>query len=484
MDNLQGLESVLTTPSPFGQTNRTMPDSIYTQANVLLGVLLLLICSRSPLAQDMAWFTDAAGATPFKQPLRMNDATTDRFILGRSFFSVPWVEAPSATTARDGLGPHFNANACSSCHKDNGSANTLDAEGQPTRALVFKLTQPDGHAQRPNLNDRGTPFHGNLPDPVYGTQIGINGNGKVKPEARTRLHTESVLFRYPDRQQMTLSRFHPYLTQLAYGPLNGNTVISLRQPPALAGLGLIEQVPDSGILAWADAQDANGDGISGRPNWLDRPGTPARRLGRFNWKASEASIYGQVANAAAHDIGLTNPLYPEEQCQAAQSDCRSAPRGRDTPQGSLDLPEFRLRAIAAYVAEHKAPQPIRLDARARQGRKLFIQIGCTACHRRNLTTGSGLAFHPYTDLLLHDMGSGLADGRPEFSADGREFRTAPLWGMGARLRAGERFLHDARAADSEQAILWHAGEAEMAQQAFIQLNQGQRASLLHFLEQL
>lgn len=183
-------------------------------------------------------------------------------------------------------------------------------------------------------------------------------------------------------------------------------------------------------------------------------------------------------------MGLTNPLYPEELCQAAQTDCLDASRGRDSPRGSLDLPEFRLRAIAAYVAGHKAPQPVRLDAQAQQGKQLFKQVGCATCHRQTLTTDSGLVFHPYTDLLLHDMGAELADGRPEFSAEGREFRSAPLWGLGARLRARERFLHDARAANPEQAILWHGGEAETAQQAFIHLNQGQRASLLHFLEQL
>ncbi|MEJ2676627.1 MAG: di-heme oxidoredictase family protein, partial [Acidihalobacter sp.] len=430
------------------------------------------------------WFTDAHGAHPFAQPLEMHDAAFDQFILGRSFFSIPWVEAPSATTARDGLGPHFNANTCMSCHAEGGGGHTLGKGGRPLRALVFKLTQPSRHAQRWKIDNIETPFHDSVPDPVYGVQIAINGNGRVKPEAQTKLRIERIPFTYPDGRMVSLTLFHPYLERLAYGPLDKDTVISLRQPPALVGLGLVEQVPPSEILAWADPQDSNRDGISGKPNWLNPPGATHRILGRYNWKASEATVVGQIANAAAHDMGLSNPLYPQELCLPAQQDCRAAPRGRKTPHGSLDLPSFRLHAIAAYVVGHKAPQPVSLDARALRGKRLFNEMRCAACHRATLTTKQGVAFHPYSDFLLHDMGKRLQDGRPEFLAGEREYRTAPLWGLGGRLRAGERFLHDARAATPEEAILWHGGEAEAARKRFIELDADQRAALLHFLEQL
>ncbi|GAB6039616.1 di-heme oxidoredictase family protein [Endothiovibrio diazotrophicus] len=450
----------------------------------LCGALAWLVLSHAAADEPSTWFTDAAGPRPFAQPIAMDDAAYDRFILGRSFFSIPWVEAPSATTARDGLGPHFNANTCASCHVDNGGGQTLDEHDQPLRTLVFKLTQPARHAQRGGIDNVETPFHDSVPDPVYGVQIAINGNLKVQPEALPRLRIEERPFTYPDGERVTLTTLQPVLERLAYGPLAEGTTLSLRQPPALIGLGLIERVPDREILAWADPQDEDGDGISGRPNRLGPPDGQSTTLGRYNWKASEATVVGQTANAAAHDIGLTNPLYPREQCQPAQADCLRAPRGRATPQGDLDLPELRLHAIAAYVSGHKAPQPVRLDARAAAGKTLFGELGCTGCHRETLTTDEDVAFHPYSDLLLHDMGEDLKDGRPEFLASEREYRTAPLWGLGGRLRAGERLLHDARAATPEEAILWHGGEAAASQRRFTELERAQRASLLHFLEQL
>jgi len=451
---------------------------------IYASAVVWMLLSTFAIAGPSEWFTDAAGAHPFAQPVAMDDAAYDRFILGRSFFSVPWVEAPSATTARDGLGPHFNANTCASCHVDNGGGETLGDDRQPLRALVFKLAQPERHAQRGEIDNIETPFHDSVPDPVYGVQIAVNGNFNVKPEARSLLRVEEIPFTYPDGQTLTLTAFRPYLERLAYGPLAEETAISLRQPPALVGLGLLERAPDRQILEWADPRDANHDGISGRANWLDPPDQERKTLGRFNWKASEATVLGQSANAAAHDIGLTNPLYPRELCQPAQPDCMAAPRGRATPQGDLDLPEVRLQAIAAYVVGHKAPRPTRLDARATEGEGLFRELGCTCCHRETLTTTDRIGFHPYSDLLLHDMGGQLRDGRPEFLAGEREYRTAPLWGLGGRLRAGERFLHDARAATPEEAILWHGGEAEASKNRFTELERERRASLLHFLEQL
>ncbi|WP_166738822.1 di-heme oxidoredictase family protein [Psychromonas algarum] len=429
-------------------------------------------------------FTDAGGSKPFSHAIKMNDSAFDQYILGRSFFTIPWVEAPSATTARDGLGPHFSSNTCVSCHINNGSAPTISNENQPLRSLVFKLTQPSKHSSRWSMNNIETPMHDSVPDPVYGAQVSIRGNGKVQPEAQTRLKVESIPFTYPDGEVLTLTRFIPYLEKLAYGPLAEETVISLRQPPILAGLRLIEQVSVADIIAWEDANDDNADGISGRVNWLHSPTQDKKILGRLNWKASAPSIIGQTANAAAFDLGLTNPFFPEELCQPAQADCLAAPKGDNTRVGSLDLPMLRLQAIASFIRDHKAPQTRHLDAQAIKGKKLFESIGCVSCHRPTLTTTEGVEFRPYSDLLLHDMGEELKDGRPEFLATEREFRTAPLWGVGARVRAQHRFLHDARAKTPEEAILWHGGEAEKSKSIFIKLEQAERLALLHFLEQL
>jgi len=454
---------------------------------LLRGIFLFLAMSHSAHSETNAnadEFTNAGGSKPFSHPIKMDDTEFDQYILGRSFFTIPWVEAPSATTARDGLGPHFSSNTCVSCHMNNGSAPTISDENQPLRSLVFKLTQPSKHALRWLVDNMDTPMHDSVPDPVYGAQVSIRGNGKVRPEAQTRLKVESHPFTYPDGQSLTLTIFIPYLDKLAYGPLAKETVISLRQPPILAGLRLIEQVSNEDILAWEDPSDDNADGISGRANWLNTPDQEKKILGRMNWKASAADIVAQTANAAAHDLGLTNPFFPEELCQAAQFDCIAAPRGDETRLGSLDLPMLRLQAIASFIRDHKAPQTMTLNAKGRQGKAIFEQVGCTACHRPTLTTTEGVEFNLYSDLLLHDMGEALQDGRPEFLATEREFRTAPLWGVGARVRAGHRFLHDARASTPEEAILWHGGEADNAKSQFIKLDQEKRLALLHFLEQL
>jgi len=450
--------------------------------------LLLLVLSASAFADVQSTknkeFTSAKGTHPFSDPIDMSDEEFDHYILGRSFFSIPWVEAPSATTARDGLGPHFSSNTCVSCHLDNGSSPTISKQNQPLRTLVFKLTQPSKHTARYLTKNLDTPMYDSVPDPVYGAQVSIRGNGKVKPEAQTRLRTKQQDFTYPDGQSITLTEFIPYLDKLAYGPLAKETVIALRQPTILAGLRLIEQVPTDEILAWEDPNDKNHDGISGRANWLNAPEQGKQLLGRMNWKASAPSVLAQTANAAALDLGLTNPFFPDELCQPAQADCLAAPKGEETRLGHLDLPLLRLQAITSFIRDNKAPKMGKLDAQARQGMALFSTTGCAACHRQTLTTAKGVEFHPYSDLLLHDMGDALKDGRPEFLATEREFRTAPLWGVGQRVRNGHRFLHDARASTPEEAILWHGGEAEKAKSTFITLSQTDRLALLHFLEQL
>ncbi len=400
----------------------------------------------------------------------LDDQAQDEFTIGRSFFSIPWVVAPSATTARDGLGPLFNANTCTSCHRGNGLGELYNAKGQISRAMVSKLTRKSG-----------------LPVPHYGHQIAVNGTVKVPFEAMpTRTYTP-VTVTYPDGRKVVLQQPTYGLTHLNYGELPDDVIIVQRRAPALVGLGLLSQVSTQTLLDNADPDDRDGDGISGRPNWVtDAAGK--KRLGRFTAKAGVATVRQQSADAAVNDMGLTNPVFPHEQCTATQTACQQAPRGRPDYRGiSLDLTEARLAAMTSFLKHTRVPvKP--LDQMGERGKQLFQSVGCSRCHLPALETADGKVFSPYSDLLLHDMGEGLADGRQEFSATGREFRTAPLWGLssyGKTLKSKRpHYLHDGRANSVEEAILWHGGEAEGVKNTFMQLPATDRQAIFSFLQQL
>lgn len=444
----------------------------------------LVLCMAS-LATGPCHAEAVDGATGQTQLMQAGSLATqeeqDRLVIGKSFFSVPWVAAPSATTARDGLGPLFNSNTCASCHQASTAGRMLTENGHPTRAMVVKLAQPHRHAGR----DKTTVT---VPDPVYGYQIAINGVSGVRFEARPGLgaHIKKVVF--PDGTQVNLTWHTPYLEQLNYGLLSTDTTLNLRLAPMLNGTGLIEQIPEQAILAGADPDDLDGNGISGRPNWVYDPLHKVFMLGRFGYKASQSSVMMQTADAAAHDMGLTNPYYPQEQCTPAQTACLQAPAGRTSAAGeTLDLPMNRLEAISFYVNH--------LNGSVRQnngvlpqafmaGKQQFNTIGCAQCHRPAFKTVKGISIFPYSDFLLHDMGPELADGRPEFEAGTNEWKTAPLWGGATKKREGWRFLHDGRAASHLEAILWHGGEAGAARQAFMQLSAPEREQLIQFLESL
>ena len=265
-------------------------------------------------------------------------------------------------------------------------------------------------------------------------------------------------------------------------------MISPRLAPQVIGMGLLEAVPAATILAQADPDDSNGDGISGRANEVPgEDGSPT--LGRFGWKAGRATVRQQVAAAFNGDIGITSPLFPEENCPPVQTACREAPNG-----GTPEVTPSRLDSVDLYARTLAVPA-LRdaTDTQVRRGFKLFEEFGCVSCHLPTLETGpsdiEALAhqvFHPFTDLLLHDMGDGLADGRPEFGAGGREWRTPPLWGLGLLEEVnGFRFLlHDGRARTPAEAILWHGGEAQAAMEAFRDAPAEEREALLRFLESL
>lgn len=398
----------------------------------------------------------------------LSNEESERFILGKSFFRIPWVEAPSATTARDGLGPLFSANTCISCHPHNGAGSVYGSNGEISRSLVTRFS----------LKAQSDSKNGFIPDPIYGAQLSINGVKGVPFEGKPTLLYESVMSEYADGSRVELRRPIPGVKELGYGSLDEDTVIANRLAPALIGMGLLDQISDAEILSREDAEDKDNDGISGRANRVFDPSSGKIAIGRFTWKASAVSVRHQVASAFHNDMGLSTSIYPHKNCTSKQAECLNAPRGRDT----LDVSDERLNAVTFYVSHLRIPKP----SVNKKGEALFAQIGCTSCHTPSVKLSDGTMIEPYSDLLLHDMGEGLSDNRKEFDASEREWRTAPLWGIGKRtLVLNQRnYLHDGRSRSIEEAILWHGGEARGAQERFRALGSADRRAVLNFLEGL
>ena len=410
----------------------------------------------------------------------------DSFFIGNAFFKQPWVTAPASTKARDGLGPLFNANSCQGCHIRDGKGEALSKPGPGPHSVLVRLGRsPANPAEQAQVRSNGT-----VPDPVYVDQLQPNGIPGVDGEGRLNLTLEPLPVRFADGETVTLHQPVPTLTGLKYGPPAPGLQTSVRATPVMIGLGLLEAIPEADILALADPGDADGDGISGRPNRVRDLSRQQTVLGRFGWKANQPSIAQQTAAAFHGDLGISSALFPDQPCTAAQTDCRQAPKG-----GEPEISAAIMAEVVFYASMLTVPSRRDVDnPTVLQGQKLFEQAGCTSCHFPRFRTGSKPGFpelenqsiQPFTDLLLHDMGPGLADGRPDFEASGQEWRTAPLWGLGlvqtVNPQAG--FLHDGRASTLMEAILWHGGEAEAAQRAVLGMDKADRSALLRFLESL
>lgn len=402
------------------------------------------------------------------------------FEVGDSFFTQNWVTAPASTDARDGLGPTFNAMACASCHVLDGRGSPPNSPGsRASLGLLFRLSIPGADPVT------GAP----LPDPTYGGQLQDGAILGVTPEGSMAIEYETVKGEYADGVGYELRAPSYHIADPAFGSPAADLLIGPRLAPQMIGMGLLEAIPEESILALADPDDVDGDGISGRANmvWDGRLG--ALGLGRFGWKANVTTVEQQVAGAFHGDIGITSQLHQANDCPAAQVDCAAAPDG-----GDPELTDSRLASVTFYNRTLSVPAMRDVeDDDVWRGSELFAEIGCASCHTSSHETGatdvsvlSNQIIHPYTDLLLHDMGPGLADGRPDFDASGSEWRTPPLWGIGLIDDVnGERFLlHDGRARTIEEAILWHGGEGSPARDMFLQLTAQERAQLLAFLEAL
>ncbi|MCT9813017.1 c-type cytochrome [Acidovorax sp. Be4] len=433
----------------------------------------------------------ATGRNAFSFPAaNLTDAERTRFVIGNSFFKRNWVQAPASTTARDGLGPHFLARSCGGCHVQDGRAQPPDFHSGLTprnqAGLLLRLSVPGRSAEG-----------GPLPEATYGDQLNHLAVDGVKPEGQLHIRYETLHGAFADGTPYTLEKPLYSVRDLGYGPMAKNTMLSPRIAPQVIGLGLLEAIPDAEIEANARQQQAAGGAVRGQVNRVWDAYAGATVLGRFGWKANVASVAHQTAGAFLGDIGITSRHFADEACTHAQTDCRQAPRGAQGKGVEIDDPA--LNDVIFYQATLAPPARRKpADPQVLQGQQIFTNAQCAACHRPSYVTGQprfprlsspaveGQTIFPYTDLLLHDMGPGLADGRPDFLANGNQWRTPPLWGLGLvkAVNGHTRLLHDGRARNTLEAVLWHDGEARPARDAVLQLNAQEREALVQFLESL
>ncbi|WP_299628122.1 di-heme oxidoredictase family protein [uncultured Tateyamaria sp.] len=433
-------------------------------------------------------------ANAFSQPsanISFEDELT--FKVGNGLFRKLWVSSPSSTLTSDGLGPLYNARSCQRCHIKDGRGHPPEGPDDTAISMFLRVSIPAPHR---SLADEIEGYIATLPEPTYGNQMQDFSLPGHPAEYRLEVKYDEKVVPLSGGAAASLRMPTYTATDLGYGPLHADAMLSPRVAPQMIGLGLLEAIPAADILALADPYDVNGDGISGRPNivWsveFDQP-----MLGRFGLKAGTPTIRQQSAAAFVGDIGISSPLFPDPwgECTQRQWDCRAAPHGNTDIRGfeidaaGLDLVTFYSRNLG--VPARRAVD----DPQVLRGKQVFYDTGCTGCHQPSFVTHrlvdqpeqSFQLIWPYTDMLVHDMGPGLADNRPEGRASGTEWRTPPLWGIGlTRQVSGHAyFLHDGRARSLLEAVLWHGGEAQAQRDAVVVMPPADGAALIEFLESL
>ncbi len=438
-----------------------------------------------------------AGQTAYMQPAAtLNAKQAELFALGHKMFNNRWAFF-WFENAEFGRGPTSNAQACTTCHANNGRGiapstaheTKAGAEGE---VRDHHITVP--HEPAPNLvlrvsiKGRG-PHGGPLPHPDYGDQLQVFGvKGVVPAEGQFRIEWREHEATFNDGERVTLRSPRIEITQLAYAALDANAMIGPRLAPPLVGLGLLEAVPEDTIVALSARAPVAG--IQGKVNrvWDESQGKMV--LGRFGLKANHGSLREQVANAFFNDVGLSSPVYPDQNCPPVQTVCKE-----QMVAGKPEITKLRLDATELYIRALTVPMRRLLhDAQVQRGERLFARAHCAVCHVPELQTGESAmlpqlarqTIQPYTDMLLHDMGEGLSDGRPDFLAGGNDWRTPPLWGIGlsATVNGANAFLHDGRARTLTEAILWHGGEAAASREVFREFSRDERVALIRFLNSL
>jgi len=415
------------------------------------------------------------------------------FFVGNGIFRRLWVQAPSSTRSADGLGPLYNARGCQRCHLKDGRGHPPSGTEDSAVSMFLRLSIPaQTDAQRKRLAEHRA---GVVPEPTYGGQLQDVAISGRRPEGRMVIDYEEIPLELAGGEVGSLRKPRYSVEDLAYGPMHPETMLSPRVAPPMIGLGLLEAIAPEDILMRADPDDADGDGISGRASRVWSNSKQEVMLGRFGWKAGKARIADQSADAFSGDVGISSALAPHAwgDCTEHQSECRAGPHGND--EEGVEVSDEAMQKVVFYSSHLAVPERRNVDdTNVLRGKALFYQSGCIGCHtpkhatRRDwpLESLAGQLIWPYTDLLLHDMGEGLADGRPEGDASGREWRTAPLWGIGLTetVNGHTNFLHDGRARNLLEAILWHGGEAQSAREAVSSMDAGDRQALLDFLNSL
>ncbi|MBA4715848.1 MAG: thiol oxidoreductase [Verrucomicrobiales bacterium] len=417
-----------------------------------------------------------AGPNAFGMPLANISRLNRRaHVVGNSFFNKNWVFSPSSTTARDGLGPLFHARSCSSCHvKDGRGAPTNNSS--TSVGLLFRLGVPGKSSG----------------DPVLGVQLATKAAPGIEPEGTVNVRYEEKEVGFDNLKTASLRKpKYELIANDHYGKPHAEIQFGPRIAQQLVGVGLLEAVTDKTILANADPNDEDEDGISGKPNFIYNPESKKRELGRFGWKANEANLRTQTASAFLRDMGITSPIHPIEDFTKPQKEKINVTLIANPP----DIDDSKFERVVTYLRTLAPPaQRNANDPSVKRGDILFNKIGCSNCHIPTLRTGSITAIDelknqsikPYTDLLLHDMGEGLADGLKDSLASGSEWRTPPLWGIGLTktVNGNTFFLHDGRARSIEEAILWHGGEGSESRKNYSSLSFDEKNDLLNFINSL
>ena len=423
------------------------------------------------------------------------------FKLGNGLFRKLWVSAPASTRASDGLGPLYNARSCQRCHLKDGRGHTPEGPDDSAVSMFLRLSVPAPPSVPPSdieafLLSVGSDGPRTRPDPVYGGQLQDFAVPGQAAEGRMVVTYEEVEVPLSGGERAVLRRPDYAVDNLAYGPLHPDAMLSPRVAPQMIGLGLLEAIPAEDILAGADPDDADGDGISGRAQIVWSFVNEAPMLGRFGWKAGAPTVLEQSAAAFSGDIGISTPIFagPAGDCTQAQPQCMAGPHG-DGDERVYEIDAQGLDLVTFYSRNLGVPARRDIDdPQVLRGKRVFHEAGCASCHRPKFVTHrlrdrpeqSFQLIWPHTDLLLHDMGEGLADDRPEGRATGREWRTAPLWGTGLteQVSGHSQFLHDGRARSRLEAILWHGGEAQASRDRVVTMPPVDRAALIRYLESL
>lgn len=408
----------------------------------------------------------------------LNRNQTLLFFGGNTLFNTAWVTAPSSTDVLDGLGPTFNAKACENCHFRDGRGSPLENGNEISSGFLMRLSLS-------GINEHGGP----IPVPGYGDQLQQRAILGVQEEGKIRRHSQTISGTFDDGEPYELIQPIYEIYDENFGSLE-QVLTSPRVGTQTIGLGLIDALPEDEILKHQDVLDADRDGISGKANYVWDVQKKEVRLGKFGWKANQPTLIQQVAAAFKGDLGLSNSFFPKNDCPDPQNACNEAVHG-----GNPEISENQMQKITFYQSALAVPLRRNYkDESVLRGKRIFTELACIKCHQTNFKTGSypfnplleGVTIHPYSDFLLHDMGADLADNRPDFLADGREWRTPPLWGIGLIYTVNNHtnLLHDGRARNIEEAILWHGGEASNSKIAYKALPKEKREALLNFLNSL